>query len=105
MLGEKWQLPKSFIAVARYHHEKELTKRGTLSSDLNQMVDIVMLSNLLVHALKFGNSGHAQILGAPNEVFERLMINPKTDIAVILKNIKTSLDNAADFIKMIGSAA
>lgn len=103
MLGEKWQLPKSFQAVSRYHHESDLKKRGSLSSDLNQVVDIVMLANLLIHALKFGNSGHNHIVGAPNELLDRLMINTKADIPVILKDIKSNLIKATDFIKMIGS--
>jgi putative nucleotidyltransferase with HDIG domain len=103
MLGEKWRLPKTIQVAARYHHEKDIARRGGLSSDFNQVVDIVMLANLLVHALKFGNAGHMQVLGAPNDLLERLMINPKTDMPLVLKNIKSSLESASEFIKLIGA--
>ena len=50
---------------------------GSEDLELNQYVDIVFLANLLIHALKFGNSGHKKILGAPSEVMERLLIKPR----------------------------
>jgi HD-like signal output (HDOD) protein len=103
LLAEKWQLPKSIQACALYHHEFDMSKRTLLSADLNRVVDIVSLSNLLVHALKFGNSGHTKILGAPNELLERLRINPQGDLPSIVKDIKAQIDKASDFIKMIGS--
>lgn len=104
MLGEKWKLPKTLQAAAKFHHQGELAKRGPLSVELHQVVDVIMLSNLLIHALKFGNSGHKKILGAPNDLLDRLRITPQSDMPVILKNIKSGLDNAGDFIKMITSA-
>lgn len=103
ILGEKWQLPKSLQAVAKFHHEADLNKRGLLSVELNQVVDIVMLSNLLIHAIKFGHSGHTKILGAPNSLLDRLRINPQGDMPTVLKNIKSGLDSAGDFIKMIAN--
>jgi putative nucleotidyltransferase with HDIG domain len=103
MLAEKWQLPKSIQASVRYHHESSLAKRSNLSSEQNVAVDIVMLSNLLIHALKFGNSGHNKILGAPNELLERLHISPQGDLPGLIKGIKAQIDAASDFIKMIGS--
>jgi len=105
ILGEKWQLPKAISVAARFHHEPEPGKRHNLPADLQQTVDIVMLSNLLVHALKFGNSGHKKILGAPNELLHRLHIDTQGDLPGIVKNIKTQIDIAAEFIKMIGSGA
>jgi HD-like signal output (HDOD) protein len=105
MLGEKWRLPKSIQAVTVYHHERDTAKRGGMSNELNQVIDIVMLGNLLIHALKFGSSGHDQIVGAPYEVLERLMLNPKGDMPPLLKNLKASLDAASDFVRMIGSSA
>jgi len=89
--------------AARYHHERDITKRGFLSQDLNQVVDIVMLANLLVHALKFGFSGHTQIAGAPNDLLDRLMLDPQRDMGNLLKKIRANLETASDFIKLIAS--
>jgi HD-like signal output (HDOD) protein len=105
LLAEKWQLPKSIQASALYHHEFDMAKRTSLSADLNRVVDIISLSNLLVHALKFGNGGHSKVLGAPNELLDRLRIHPQGDLPTIVKDIKVQIDKAADFIKMIGSSS
>lgn len=105
MLSEKWQLPKTLQAVSKFHHETDMTKRSQLSNELNQVVDIVMLGNLLIHAMKFGNSGHTKVFGAPNDLLDRLRITPQADMPVILKSIKAGLESAGDFIKMIASTA
>lgn len=104
ILGEKWKLPKAILAVARYHHEFNPMKRGALSSDLNLNVDIVILANLLIHAMKFGYSGHRRVLGAPEDLLARLMISSKTDLPPLLKQIKHNLDQASGFIQSITSA-
>jgi hypothetical protein len=62
-----------------------------------------MLANLLIHALKFGNSGHEKVIGAPTELLDRLRLHPQGDMPAILKNIKTQLEQGSEFIKMIGS--
>ncbi|MEQ1665912.1 MAG: HDOD domain-containing protein [Bdellovibrionales bacterium] len=103
LLAEKWRLPKSMQVASKYHHEKDSKKRGGISNDLSQNVDVLYLANLLIHALKFGNSGHSQIIGASNEVLERLMIDPQKDMGTIVKKIKTALESAEDFIKLITS--
>jgi HD-like signal output (HDOD) protein len=105
ILAENWKLPKVLQATSRYHHESDMHKRSMLSAELNQYVDIVTLANLLIHALKFGNSGHTIIRGAPNELLDRLRITPQEDIPVIVKRINASLDSASEFIQMITGAA
>jgi HD-like signal output (HDOD) protein len=101
LLAEKWKLPTQIQMVIKYHHELLLPARGTLSSELNNAVDIVYLSNLLIHALKFGNSGHGKILGAPKDLVERLNMDPQSDLKIVIQNIKSNLDKASDFIKVI----
>ncbi|MCB9025351.1 MAG: HDOD domain-containing protein [Bdellovibrionaceae bacterium] len=101
LLAEKWALPISIQAVIKNHHQKDHNLRGGLSADLNNSVDIVFLANLLIHALKFGNSGHSKVLGAPKEVMTRLTIDPQKDFKELIANIKTSLDKANDFIRVI----
>lgn len=102
MLSQKWQLPATVQNVIKHHHTREFKARGSLTADMNRNVDIVLLANLLVHALKFGHSGHDKILGAPKDVMERLMINPDSDFKALLQNLKTALDRAADLVKFLG---
>lgn len=101
LLAEKWALPTLLQAVIKNHHEQNPELRGGLSADLNNAVDIIFLSNLLVHALKFGNSGHQKILGAPKDTMDRLTINHQTDFKKLVAEIKKNLDNTADFIRVI----
>lgn len=101
LLAERWQLPKSLQAAIRFHHEGEIGRRADLSSDFNQTVDVVMLANLLIHALKFGNSGHKTIEGAPVELLNRLRIHQQGDMPVVIKKIKAQLEQGSEFIKMI----
>ncbi|MCB0391413.1 MAG: HDOD domain-containing protein [Bdellovibrionales bacterium] len=101
LLGEKWSLPISIQAVIKNHHQQDVNLRGGLSADLNNSVDIILLANLLVHALKFGNSGHNKVLGAPKDVMARLAIDPQKDFKNIVAEIKKSLDKAEDFIRVL----
>lgn len=101
LLAEKWALPTQIQAVIKNHHQQDPNLRGGLSADLNNSVDIIFLSNLLTHALKFGNSGHLKILGAPKDIMERLTINQQTDFKKLISNIKVNLDKASDFIRVI----
>lgn len=103
LLARRWQLPGQIQAVIKWHHQKEPAHRSGLSADLNSAVDTVYLANVLTHALKFGNSGHAKIVGAPVDVMERLTINPQTDLKKLLLEIKSSLDRASDFLRVLGS--
>ncbi len=103
-LAQKWLLPVQIQSVVQQHHQPNPNLRGGLSADLNRTIDIVFLANLLVHALKFGNSGHCKILGAPVEVMERLAIEPKKDLKSLLIGIKASLEHASDFLRVLGEA-
>ena len=101
LLSEKWKLPLHMHAAIKHHHNKEHNTRSGISAELNQVVDIVYLGNLLVHALKFGNSGHKKILGAPKDLMERLGINPTSGFKTILLEIKQTLEKADGFIQLI----
>ena len=102
LLAQRWQLPAMIQASIRHHHTKEPNLRGGLTGELNMNVDIVYLANLLVHALKFGNSGHKKILNAPSDVLERLTIDPKTGFIQLARQVKEGLDKAADFMRVLG---
>jgi HD-like signal output (HDOD) protein len=101
-LALRWRLPTQLHSVVKYHHQKDPNLRGGLSADLNRAVDIVYLANLLTHAVKFGNSGHNKVLSAPGEVLDRLMLDPKSDLLNLIKEIKIGLNRAADFLLVLG---
>lgn len=103
LLAQKWTLPAQIMAVIKYHHQKDANLRGGLSSDLNQSVDIVYLANLLIHALKFGNSGHSVILNAPKDILGRLTIDPTQGFKKLLMEIKDNLGKANDLIRILCS--
>lgn len=100
-LAQRWNLPVHIRSVIRYHHTKEHTHRVGLTTEIHRNCDIVFLANILIHALKFGNSGHDKVLGAPREVLERLTINPEKDFKPLLQLVKTNLDRAQDFLRVL----
>ncbi len=101
MLAVKWNLPVQLQNSIRYHHQKEVNMRGGASAEISQQIDIVMLSNLMVHALKFGNSGYNKTVGAPKVLFERLQI-AVPDLPKLTKDIQIALQSADNFLKIIG---
>jgi len=103
LLAEKWKLPLNMQACIKYHHEKDPNKRGGISYDLNQVVDMVYLANILTHALQFGNSGHKKRTGAPKDLMARLSIDPSEGFKKLLVKIKTALGQSDEFIRIIGS--
>ncbi|MCB0415807.1 MAG: HDOD domain-containing protein [Bdellovibrionales bacterium] len=103
LLAEKWQLPQEIVVAIKFHHQLDPNKRMGISAKLSQVVDIVYLANLLIHALQFGHSGHSVRTGAPKELMERLNIDPGDGFKKLLINIKNSLGQAEEFIKVIGS--
>ncbi|MDZ4660721.1 MAG: HDOD domain-containing protein [Pseudomonadota bacterium] len=102
LLAKKWKLPGLIENVVRHHHQADSLRRGGVSSEMNQTVDIVMLANLLIHALKFGSSGHNKIEGAPKSLLERLSIQPDLIKTLILK-IKDNLQSADGFLRVLGT--
>jgi HD-like signal output (HDOD) protein len=100
-LAAKWRLPYQIQATTALHHNKDTNLRGGLSSEMNMVVDIVYLSNLLVHALQFGNSGHSKVLGVPRDILERLHISPDK-LKECIGKIKDSIASAENFLKIIG---
>jgi HD-like signal output (HDOD) protein len=100
LLAKKWNLPLHIQNSVRYHHQTDSMKRGGISVELNQMVDVTILANLLVHALKFGNSGYDKIGGAPKDVLKRLSIDlPR--LKEVTAEIKSALDSTEGFLKII----
>jgi HD-like signal output (HDOD) protein len=103
-LASKWRLPAIIQASAGYHHSTEAATRGGLSAEMNLVVDIIFLSNLLIHALQFGHSGHTKVLGVPKDVLERMQLSPDK-LKELIGKIKVSIQSADNFLKVIGEGA
>jgi HD-like signal output (HDOD) protein len=101
LLIEKWRLPQMIQMVVKYHHKPEATARVGVSADINFNIDVVLLTNLLMHGFKFGDSGYTKIQGAPVEVMQRLGITPEK-FKEVLKKTKENLEKAADFVRILG---
>jgi putative nucleotidyltransferase with HDIG domain len=99
-LSNRWRLPYLIQACVAHHHQREANLRGGLSPEVNMVVDIVYVSNLLVHALQFGNSGHNKVLGLPKDVVDRLGLQPDK-LRDLIGKIKEKLANAEAFLKVI----
>lgn len=100
-LALKWRLPALIQASAGYHHHADVSMRGPLSSEMNVVVDIVYLSNLLIHALQFGDSGHGKVLGVPKDVLERMRL-PQDKLKELIAKIREAIQSAENFLKIIG---
>ncbi len=100
-LALKWRLPYAIQVSIGNHHQKDPALRNGLSQEANLIVDVVFLSNLLVHALQFGNSGHRKVFGLPRDVLDRLSITEEI-LRELLLRIKEKIQSAEAFLKIIG---
>jgi HD-like signal output (HDOD) protein len=101
LLAAKWKLPVQMQNGIMYHHQMDARKRGGVSPQLNQVIDIVIMANLLIHAIGFGHSGHDKKKSPPKVIFERLSISDE-DIKKLSEKIKETLSNADAFLRIIG---
>jgi len=100
LLAKMWKLPPTIEMSILYHHESDSRKRNIMKADINHVVDIVYLSNGILHQLDFGNSGHS-IKIPPNEmVLKRLNIT-EAQMPLILKDIERNLETVDDFVNII----
>ncbi len=100
-LALRWRLPAIIQVATCHHHEKDATKRTGLSDELNLVADVVYLANVMVHNLKFGNSGHDKVVGVPKEVIQRLQLEPP-QLKEIMAKTKEAFQAADSFLAIIG---
>lgn len=99
-LAAKWQMPQLLQIATAHHHQKSLELRGGLSDEYQQVCDIVFLSNLLIHALQIGHSGHSKVIGLSKEVIDRLEISTQ-GLKGIIEKIKAGVTQLDSFLKAI----
>ncbi len=100
-LAARWLLPPQIRAVVLHHHALDRGLRDGLSGELNNVVDIVCLANLLVHALRFGNSGHDRVQDVPKPLMERMYLGDG-EFEELIEKTKGAIASAENFLKIIG---
>jgi HD-like signal output (HDOD) protein len=105
-LSAKWKLPLAFQCCVKYHHQKNLEERdGSLTPASHLLIDIVLLANVLCHAMKFGNSGHPVIAGAPKEVLKRLGLEEGFSFTKLLQVINVQMQHGETFLEILEAKA
>jgi HD-like signal output (HDOD) protein len=73
VLAKKWKLPSLLQAAITDHHSANHKLRSAANSiETNQMIDVVFISNQLIHSFGFGNSGYDVKPDASADVLTRL---------------------------------
>lgn len=99
-LVKKWQLPAQLQAVVKDHHTPRPSLRSALDAETNFLVDVVMIANQLVQAIKFGNSGYTVTPKLEIEVINRLGLSLEDKEAWFSK-VKESLKHAEQFASLL----
>jgi len=87
-LLEKWQLPVTLVDIIRHHHNPSNAVEKTLDAS------IVHLSDILVHALEFGNSGERYVPPLDEDAWNQIGL-PVSDLSSLLGRIKLQADDMA----------
>ena len=69
---------------------------------MNQFVDVIAFSNMLMHFLGFGDSGYNVKVKAPDTLTARLSIHGDAIKEIALK-VNDSLEDAERFLEIIGA--
>lgn len=101
LLTEKWRLPRKIQVAAQFHHELDPAARQGVSVELHEIVDIVALANMMIHALKFGSSGHQKVLGFSKSMLVRLNL-PADQMKDLVEKIKKGLASADGILRIVG---
>jgi putative nucleotidyltransferase with HDIG domain len=87
-LMEKWKLPVTLVDIIRHHHNPSLAAEKTLDAS------IVHLSDILVHALEFGNSGERYVPALDENAWDQIGL-PVNELSSLLQRIKLQADDLA----------
>lgn len=93
VLAKKWKLPPIHQGAIQFHHSPNPKARTGITNEMNSIIDIVFLSNQLIHQLKFGNSGYDAVPELNKEILERIGISADPSQAWLQK-VKNDLSHA-----------
>lgn len=88
LLAKKWKLPEGLQYVLQHHHTEDAKSREGLSPGQNQLVDVVLVANQIVHSMSYGNSGYDVIPKISLEAINRLSLEMETKADWYLKVVK-----------------
>lgn len=72
LIIKRWGLSELVEKTTRWHHVFDRKQReGIEEPSLQKFIDILILSNHLVHDLKIGNSGYVKVESLPRDFFKR----------------------------------
>lgn len=98
VLAKKWKLPPLLQSAIKDHHSTNHNLRTLNNLEINTVIDIVYISNQLVRALAFGNSGYDIQPTLNQDVLNRLNIKHEDKEPWVLK-VKESLAHAETLVK------
>ena len=106
ILAKKWALPDLLQFAIRDHHSPNPKLRSSVDPEVNRIVDLIFVSNQILHFLNYGNSGYDVLPNfafdvLPNvnaEVLSRLGLKV-TEMDTWMKTVKDSLSHADSMIQ------
>ena len=102
LICKNWGLSSYVDDVAMWHHEIDPNKREQVISDeKNELIDVVILANWIVHKFEFGFSGHHSPQPPNSDLLRRLRI-VQSDLNPLVLLCKESLKQTTKFIDKQG---
>ena len=103
LICKQWGLSSIVEAVVRWHHEPDTSKRQRVrpDSDAAELIDLVMVSDFIVHQLGFGFSGHESPDNLPQSLWTRLGLDEQS---WIVAEVERELELTQDFCSMLEAA-
>jgi HD-like signal output (HDOD) protein len=98
VLAKKWKLPELVRLTIKEHHSPNPKIRSNPDPEINRAIDLVYLSNQIVHILNFGNSGYGQVPEINTEVVMRLGLS-LDEMPKWLAELVISLEHAESMIR------
>lgn len=89
-LVRRWRMPVMVQEIVRHHHDTNILNGTGTTLAFPQHVGVVYLANLIVHSMKFGNSGHEIVRNPSVEVVRRVLGNDRV-LLHLIKSVKHTL--------------
>lgn len=99
-LTRHWRLPLMIQDVALGHHSSPVLTSELEISDHVMAIRIVHLGNLLVHSMRYGNSGHNQIRNPSKELVRRTL-GSEAALLPVARLVRAALDRSEQLLTSI----